>query len=455
MGFTNPNLITSTLDGSQTITVTPAFLLLSLDAGTNVTLQASNTITIRNPITEAAASTGSLTLTAGTSIALNAAINTAKGSLTLNAPTVTTTGAIVLLAGTGTTTGAINFNAGTGVTGAGNSLTLNAPTVNIGAVGTGTRSLVLTPTAGKVSGTLTQGVNVLNVTNASNVNVSGAAGDTAFLNDQAGTNLYIGTSTYSDMSGGTGATAYFEAAFGYGTVYGTKTTASNNDTAGFFSTKTNDIFYGTPTYSYLVIGPVVTFMGGSPNSVYQFGTTAGGTHPANLFTSANAGDNYFGLSRGNLSYVLTATGQIYGGVNESSITVFASATVAQGAFLYDGAGSDALNAGPFSSILAYGNSNNFYQQVVTPRSVVFYSFNGGTDSAILNDSTGNDFFSGSSNTDSVSLGSSAGQTRTYQVIGFASRQNTISLNSTQGGNDTSSFDPNTLLYTVIKTGNWH
>ena len=80
----NPALITFSRAQSQTINVTPAFLTQTLDAGTSVTLQANDDITIANPITITPTGTaGDLTIRAGRSIFLDASINTAGGNLTL------------------------------------------------------------------------------------------------------------------------------------------------------------------------------------------------------------------------------------------------------------------------------------------------------------------------------------------------------------------------------------
>jgi hypothetical protein len=84
IGFTDPNLLSYAFGQDQMIAVTPDFITRTLNAGTNVTLQASNDITVNSSILEKPAGTpGSLTLDAGRSILLNASINTAGGNLTL------------------------------------------------------------------------------------------------------------------------------------------------------------------------------------------------------------------------------------------------------------------------------------------------------------------------------------------------------------------------------------
>ena len=83
----DPNLLTYALSGlgqGQTLTVTPDFLARTLDAGTNVTIQANDDITINSPITETPSGTaGNLSLQAGRSILINANITTAGGDLSL------------------------------------------------------------------------------------------------------------------------------------------------------------------------------------------------------------------------------------------------------------------------------------------------------------------------------------------------------------------------------------
>jgi hypothetical protein len=66
------------------VTLTPEFLTATLNTGTAVVLQASNDITVDDPITvNAAGQGGALTLQAGRSILVNAGIRTDNGPLTL------------------------------------------------------------------------------------------------------------------------------------------------------------------------------------------------------------------------------------------------------------------------------------------------------------------------------------------------------------------------------------
>jgi sugar lactone lactonase YvrE len=72
------------LERGQNMAVTADFLTMTLDTGTAVVLQASNDITLNDPITVSAGGHGgSLTLQAGRSILLDASITTDNGNLTL------------------------------------------------------------------------------------------------------------------------------------------------------------------------------------------------------------------------------------------------------------------------------------------------------------------------------------------------------------------------------------
>ena len=84
VGLPDPNLFSYARGQAQSVTVTPQFLTNTLNSGTAVVLQASNDITVNDPITVSAGGNGgALTLQAGRSIVLNANITTDNGALTL------------------------------------------------------------------------------------------------------------------------------------------------------------------------------------------------------------------------------------------------------------------------------------------------------------------------------------------------------------------------------------
>jgi hypothetical protein len=77
------------------VTLTPDFLTRTLNTGTAVVLQASNDITIDDPIiVNAGGKGGTLTLQAGRSIIINANIRTDNGALTLIANDTVASGVI-------------------------------------------------------------------------------------------------------------------------------------------------------------------------------------------------------------------------------------------------------------------------------------------------------------------------------------------------------------------------
>src|SRR5262249_40317163 len=84
VGLDDPNQLSYARGQAQTVTITPDFLTRTLNTGTAVVLQASNDVTVDDPIVvHADGSGGDLTLQAGRSILLNAGITTDNGALTL------------------------------------------------------------------------------------------------------------------------------------------------------------------------------------------------------------------------------------------------------------------------------------------------------------------------------------------------------------------------------------
>jgi hypothetical protein len=84
VGLTDPSQFTYARGQAATVTITPDFLTRTLNTGTAVVLQASNDITVNDPIlVDAGGQGGDLTLQAGRSIVLNAGITTDNGALTL------------------------------------------------------------------------------------------------------------------------------------------------------------------------------------------------------------------------------------------------------------------------------------------------------------------------------------------------------------------------------------
>jgi hypothetical protein len=84
VGFTDPNQVTPSLAQGQTLSVTPDLLQNTLDAGTAVDLQATDTITIASPVTVSAGGHGGNVTLEDATLLLNANLNTDGGSLTLS-----------------------------------------------------------------------------------------------------------------------------------------------------------------------------------------------------------------------------------------------------------------------------------------------------------------------------------------------------------------------------------
>jgi hypothetical protein len=83
-GLPDPNLFIYARGQARSVTVTPQFLTNTLNSSMSVVLEASNDITVNDPITVSAGSNGgALTLQAGRSIMLNANISTDNGALTI------------------------------------------------------------------------------------------------------------------------------------------------------------------------------------------------------------------------------------------------------------------------------------------------------------------------------------------------------------------------------------
>ncbi|MFL5800339.1 MAG: hypothetical protein ACJ8CR_01065, partial [Roseiflexaceae bacterium] len=84
-GLADPALLTFTRAQAQSMAITPAFLARTLNTGTAVILQASNDLTLSDPLTvnNPNGAGGALTLQAGRSILIDANITTDDGALTL------------------------------------------------------------------------------------------------------------------------------------------------------------------------------------------------------------------------------------------------------------------------------------------------------------------------------------------------------------------------------------
>ncbi len=115
-GLPDANMLTFNRAEAQDITITSSALTRQLDAGTNLTLQANNDITINSAITanNPSGNGGDLTFQAGRSIIVNGAITTDSGNLTLQANTGTASGTIDAYRDAGAANINLNANINTG-----------------------------------------------------------------------------------------------------------------------------------------------------------------------------------------------------------------------------------------------------------------------------------------------------------------------------------------------------
>ncbi|MDD3371139.1 MAG: hypothetical protein PHE27_04855, partial [Alphaproteobacteria bacterium] len=205
VGLPDPSLQTYSMAGGNDMNLLPSFLTSTLDAGTAVTLQASNSITVNSDITVTPSSGdgGALTFQAGNSILINADITTANGDLTLIANDTTADGVVDAYREAGaasiTMADGTALNAGTGdisislLDGSGNTNN-TVGTITLGTLSAST--VTLTSLGGDVSqsGSIT----------ASTLDLEGAGAAYTLTNAGNAVNALIGdtgTISYSQASG--------------------------------------------------------------------------------------------------------------------------------------------------------------------------------------------------------------------------------------------------------------
>src|SRR5439155_13094316 len=105
----------------------------------------------------------------------------------------------------------------------------------------GADALVLTPTYGTLNN-----AEVFAFSNVQTVSAFGAADDAVYLFDSDGSDLFVGTPTFSYLQASTS----LNIVSGFGQVRGTSS-AGGSDLALLFDSAGNDVFVGTPTFSYL------------------------------------------------------------------------------------------------------------------------------------------------------------------------------------------------------------
>lgn len=207
VGIPNPNQLTFSRGQAAAMTIPTSFLKQTLDAGTDVVLQASTNITLSSPLS-VAASGGNLTLQAGRSITLSATVTTVDSDVTLLANQPASTGVVsaqrdggaaiinasaAISLGTGNFLAQVDNGAGLASSTSGaiilntvraNTITINnfGPTANAGRI--------------RVTGTLTG-----SCTGASLCTVSSGGGAVTINHPNSGSNFFIGNASTNGTAG--------------------------------------------------------------------------------------------------------------------------------------------------------------------------------------------------------------------------------------------------------------
>ncbi len=442
IAYTHVNDSVYSYESSQTVSFAPSFITTTLNTGTDVTLQASDDITVNSPIIASSIGTvGNLTLQAGRSIFINANIDTGNGSLTLTANDTLSDGVVdsqrdlgnaVISMSAGTTintksslyvflfNGTDKSNNGSGaITMAGitaGSLTVYDPT--------GTNSLALKARAGSFTGSSAK----ITVSSAYSVNVIGNASDVAYLYDVSGQNAFVGSPTYSFFEGA----GFYDQAVGFKTVNAFAASGSN-DTSYLYDTPGNNVFVGTPTYSYL--------------SSTTYFNQAVGFKAVNAYSSASSHDAaYLFDTSGSNTFVgtpiyssLTGKGYFNQAVGFQAVHVTSKAGTTDAAYLYGAASGNTFNGSNYESYL-YGTG--YLNDVIGFKQVIATGTS--TDTATLNDGVGTNTFIGQGASGALTVGSFS-----YEATNFGS----VTIVQDQGSFDQALLSP--ISFTLTKVGTWH
>jgi hypothetical protein len=242
--------------------------------------------------------------------------------------------------------------------------------------GTGSgETAMLSPNTGQLQGA---GYTVT-VNGVASMVVNGGAGETAYLFDGPGNDTLIGTPTYVTLSG----PGFSNTAAGFATTSAFASTSQ--DAAYLFDGSSNDLFIGTPTYSYFQVGASLNIVSGYTS---VRGSSSGGSDLALLFDGA-----------GNDIFVGYATYSYLGGTGFLNLVagfaeVRGSSTAGQdAAYVYDSARDDLFRSTPSYNFLAGSGFLNLVSGFAQVNAVA-----GGSDTADLYDTPGNDTGTGQGST---------------------------------------------------------
>lgn len=284
--------------------------------------------------------------------------------------------------------------------------------------GSGTNSSFITtgPTAETVtfapsSVTVSGGNVLLTFSNTANNYVFASANDSAVFNDSPAVDLLYQLPSHSIMID-TSAT-YFNEIVGTGLTTGNST--SGGDHLFVYGDPGNQTYVSSPTQSTLT-GSATNLVGNNFRNVYAFGLTG------------NDSATYNGTSADELGIALSGFTVVVSPVFLHYLVGFSQITLNSGggsdtASMYDSAGDDIFTSTVSQSRLSGGG----FQNIVSGFSRVYaFQYFGGRDTATLDGSAGNDSFYGAPAYSVMTSG-----TNLRQVTGFSS----ISANGGSGGDD--------------------
>jgi filamentous hemagglutinin family protein len=333
---------------ASTLTIAPGFLTATLNAGTNVLLQASNDITVNSAITanNPGGNGGALTLQAGRSILVNANITTDNGNLNL-------------LANQNLATGVVNAHRDAGAA----NITIN------GIINAGT---------GSVTMQIAQGIGLTNNTSGAITVASAISGGNILLQNMNGNTVFNAGAVLNASGEGTAATV----------VAGGSTGAfTNNAGSGLFN------MTGGGRWLVYSRNPSGNTLGGLTSTFHRYSCTYGGSCPSMpstgngllygftplLTIAANSLSNliYGAVSPSLAGYAYTASG--YLGSDGSIDTLTGALTGSTNYTQGSNVGSYYLNyaSGSLASSLGYGFTygNNASAITVDPRALTITAAN--------------------------------------------------------------------------------
>jgi hypothetical protein len=293
--------------------------------------------------------------------------------------------------------------------------------------GNGPVSVILTPTADVLTG---NGF-TLRLFNVAQAIAYGGPGETAYLYDSPGKDVFAGLPTYSVLTGA----GFSEYAVGFGTVVA-QSTAGGADAAYLYDAAGQNAFVGTPSYGELIGAGFLYYAVGFSTVLAQ---SAAGSHDTAYLYDA-VGQNVF-VGTPTYTYFQGA-GYVNEAVGFQTVLAYAAAGGTDVAYLGDGPGSNTFVG---NSAYSYLSGTGYFNVAIGFRQANAYASGAGTDAAYLSDTPGNDVFYGQGNSGALVAASGV----EYGAVGFGQ----VTIVSNQGGFDQAFLS--SLLFMLTEVGPWH